>query len=222
MHVKMFWLEKAQGFVRVEQSDGITPLIYHIDSPIAKRYSGLGLILKDLRNTLEVIKHLLGFRNGNSPQMIKQSASFYAVITYAKCFAEAEGRGTQLQAKDALKYADGDSRSEHERIIHQRNKYVAHAGLEGYEHNPIVATLNRDTGKKEVLKIYDNVMGLSDIDSQLDNFYKLVHSVIKYVEEVKKTTFDRLQKDLSEMDIETLYKESIDPEKFDLVDVEVH
>jgi hypothetical protein len=43
-------------------------------------------------------------------------------------------------------------------------------GLKGYEHNPVVVSLDRDKMNKGQFEIYDNLMGLVDIDSQLGNF----------------------------------------------------
>lgn len=217
MKVEAMWLEEAQGFIRVTSMQEKTPLIYHINSKTARQYSGFRLILKDLKIVSEIIQTLKPLAFNGSSSVIKQSLSFYAIVTYAKCFTEAKGRGTRLKKEDALKYASPEEILEHERIMDQRHNYVAHGGLKGYEHNPVVASLNSDNQNKRVIEIYDNIMGLVDIDSQLGNFEDLVNSVLKYVIEKCETSFNRITTEIHEKNIEELYKLAIDPNNYDKV-----
>ena len=190
-------------------------MIYLIKTPISKQFSGFRLILKDLFIVKDVIKELKIIRYNGVSSIIKQSLSFYAVITYGKCFAEASGRGTQLSKRDALKYANEEARVEHERIIDQRNNYVAHGSLKGYEHNPVVAALNPDQSDKKITMVFDNLMGLVDIDSQLDNFDALVNAVIKYVGEKTNFLKNKIENKLKEENLDSLYKEALSIEKLE-------
>jgi hypothetical protein len=82
METVVFWSEQAKGYVRVELDDnGLTKLIYHIDTPKAKQYSGFRLILKDLLNVKEVIATLRPEQFKGVSSIIKQSLSFYAILT---------------------------------------------------------------------------------------------------------------------------------------------
>lgn len=222
METVVFWSEQAKGYVRVELDDnGLIKLIYHIDTPKAKQYSGFRLILKDLLNVKEVITTLRPEQFNGVSSIIKQSLSFYAIITYGKCFAEAKGRGTQLNKTDALKYATKEQLEEHDRIIDQRNNYVAHGGLKGYEHNPVVVSLDRDKMNKGQFEIYDNLMGLVDIDSQLNNFEGLVDAVIKYVREKCISLLEKIKKEVTDTNLVDMYTNAIDPSKLELVSIKV-
>jgi hypothetical protein len=73
---------------------------------------------------------------------------------------------------DAIKDLPKEVKDEHERLILQRNQYVAHGGGEGWEQNAIAVSLDMDN---QVYKqIYPNIIFLNDIDSQLQNFRLLV------------------------------------------------
>ncbi len=208
--VKVFWSKQAKGYIRSKEVNGLPQRIYLIQTKISKKYSGFRLILKDLKTVKEIIDLLKNSKDQNVLPIIKQSLSFYAVITYGKCFAEAKGRGTQLNKKDALKYADNAASKEHERIIDQRNNYVAHGSLKGYEHNPVVAALNPDDSDKRIIEVYDNIMGLVDIDSQLESFESLLIAVIRYVEEKAKSLMDKIDADLKKENIESLYDNALE------------
>lgn len=222
METAIFWSEQAKAYIRADLDDkGVPKLIYHIDTPKAKKYSGFRLILKDLLTVKEIIATLRPEQFNGVSSTVKQSLSFYAIITYGKCFAEASGRGTQLNKTDALKYATKEQSDEHIRIIDQRNNYVAHGGLKGYEHNPVVISLDREERKREKFKIYDNLMGLVDIDSQLDNFEGVVNAVIKYVKEKCASLLESIKKDVDEADINNFYLNAVDPTKLDLATIKV-
>jgi hypothetical protein len=149
MEELIFWYQQASGYIRIDLDDkGLPKLVYILETPMAKKYSGLTPILKDLKNVKEAINDLHHTKLSGRSSIVKQSLSFYSVITYGKCFAEAKGRGTQLNQADALKYATPEQSLEHDKIIDQRNNYVAHSGHKAYEHNPVVMALSRDTSTK--------------------------------------------------------------------------
>lgn len=214
MKVEAIWLEEAQGFIRVTSMENNTPLIYHINTRASKQYSGFRQILKDLKIVKEIIQTLKQNASNGLSSIVKQSLSFYAIVTYAKCFTEANGRGPKLNKVDALKYATKQSGVEHDRIMEQRHNYVAHGGLKGYEHNLVVAALESDLSNKKVIEIYDNIVGLVDIDSQLDNFEYLVNSVVQYVIEKCETSLNKITTEIGEQNIEELYKLAIDPNNY--------
>jgi len=222
MEKVIFWYQPASGYIRVDLDDkGLPNLVYPLNTPMAKKYSGFRLILKDLKNVKEAINELGEVKFNGRSSIVKQSLSFYSVITYGKCFAEAKGRGTQLNQADALKYATPEQSLEHTKIIDQRNNYVAHSGHKAYEHNPIVMAFSRDPSAKGQYKIHDNIMGLVDIDSQLKTFEGLVDAIIKYVKEKCSLILEKVQNEVAGLDIEEIYSKLIDPNNFDLVKIKV-
>jgi len=205
------WLDQEKSYVSTRQVNGKSASLVVLKSKLAKQYAGFRLIKKDLlivKKALESLK-LTAF-DGNST-IVKQSLSFYAVINYAKCFTQSDGRGTRLKEPDALIYADQDQKNMHETIMRLRNKYVAHSELEGFEQNPLVAALNPEE-PKGVIEIYDNMMNLVDIDSLIPTFEGLIDAEIRYVTEKCQKVFVLLQADVAKTDIDMLYTQSVNPD----------
>lgn len=171
-----YYFVENEGYVRVvaDEEQRILPLVL-LKTKLARNFSAYGLIKKDLG----LVKDALTFLEaGVENKTIKQSLSFFAVVTYAKCYAQAAGRGVSLNI-DAIKELPKEVKDEHERLILQRNQYVAHGGGEGWEQNSIAVSLDMDN---QVYKqIYPNIIFLNDIDSQLQNFRLLVTFVDDYV-----------------------------------------
>lgn len=195
------------GYAEIHFKDGKPLFMANLTDKKAKRFSALGLMIKDIglvRDALMLLK------SGIDNQTIKQSLSFFAIVTYAKCFTEAHGRGTQLQEKDALNGSSETVREEHIRVMEQRHNYVAHGGLKGYEENAIVATL--DPESSEIITIQPNIIYLVDIDSQLDNFLLLIDVVDKYLHEAISRTFQSLKDESYKRGFDELIKEAIHPD----------
>lgn len=207
--MEAFWNEESRGFIRIEKIGTQYPRIYILQSPTSKNFAGLRLILKDLKTVLRIIQELKSM-SLSSGSIVKQSLSFYSVVTYGKCFAQADGRGVKLDSKEILKLAPIELISEHKRIIDQRNNYVAHGGLKGYEHNPVVAILSPDLENKKILGIQDNMMSLVDIDSQLLNFENLTNFLIDKLELKITKQYRNIKNELDNVDLEKLYDNSIE------------
>lgn len=215
MIVKTVWVDSLDAFVMVDSNKGNPHYIYPIQTKISKQYSGFRLILKDLTSIKEAINELRKTDYQGMHSIVKQSLSFYSVITYGKCFAQADERSTRLHKSQALKYVEAKAQIEHDIIIEQRNQYIAHASSIKYESNPIVASLNKDLENKKIIKIYDNILSLVDIDSQLENFDILIEGIIKYVKEKYTELMAKIDAELKEIPIEQLYKYAIDPIKLE-------
>jgi len=218
MKANIFWHPKANGFVRITSTNNMNHLVYYMEGKIAKSYSGYRLILKDLMDVRDSIIILQKHKFENSlSRIIKQGLSFNVIITYGKCFSKADGRGIKLDKGNLTKYCEQAEIDEHIRVIHQRDSYVAHGGLEGYEHNPVVVILNRDRLNKSIIDIYDNPMGLVDIDSQLDTIESLVNSNIGFVEEKCLLLMEKIKVEITKVDLNELYLNSIDPDDFEQI-----
>ena len=198
----------GSGFAQVKMKDGDKPLfMVPLVNKIAKRFSAFGLMIKDMELVLEALNQL---KSGKLDQLHKQSLSFFAIVTYAKCYTEAHGRGSQLQDKDALQFASAEAKTEHARIMEQRHNYVAHGGLKGYEENAIVAYVDPETEK--IVLIEPNIVYLVDIDSQLDNFISLAKTVLQYLHIGTQETFIKLESDTYERTFDDLMKDAILPD----------
>jgi len=200
-----------EGYVRVmaDERNRILPFAV-LKTNFAKRFSALGLIKKDLDLVKQALREL---QNGVDNKIVKQSLAFYAVVTYAKTFAQAEGRGLKIDVS-AIKDIPEEAREEHQRLIDQRNQYVAHGGEGGWEQNAVVASLNIYNG--EIDKIYPNIIFLKDIDSQLENFWLLVAFVEDYVGNQLKAIWPKLRQETLETEFENLMEQAISPDPSDL------
>ena len=185
-----YHLVENEGYVKVlaNEHNEITPIAL-LKTKLARNYSALCLIKKDLDLVKETLTLL---EAGVENKIIKQSLSFFAIITYAKCYAQAEGRGSSLKI-EALKDLPKQVREEHDRLIQQRNKYVAHGGGEGWEQNVIAVALDLD--QRVTHHIYENIVFLNDLDSQLLNFRLLVAFVDDDVTVRLKKSFMRLKEE---------------------------
>lgn len=206
-----YYFVADEGYVRVLSDRWNRPLPFTVlKSKLAKRFSALGLIKKDLDLVKENLRLL---QEGVDNKIIKQSLSFFAVVTYAKCFAQAEGRGVKLDIT-AIKDIPDAVREEHERLLKQRNQYVAHGGGEGWEQNAVVVAL--DTERQQVDRIYPNIIFLNDIDSQLEHFWLLVALIDDYVTAQLKATFKKLREEVLAMPYALLSETAISPKVNDL------
>ncbi len=201
-----YYFVENEGYVRVlaDEEQRILPLVL-LKTKLARNFSAYGLIKKDLSLIKEVLSLL---EAGVENKTIKQSLSFFAVVTYCKCYAQAVGRGVSLNI-DAIKNLPNEVKEEHERLILQRNQYVAHGGGEGWEQNAIAVSL--DMKNKAYNQIYPNIVFLNDIDSQLQNFRLLVTFVDDYVTRQVRKSFAKLKEETEAVDFETLVAEAFMP-----------
>ena len=208
--------DKEVGYVAVKNREGVLLPYYLISTPKAKRYAGLRLILKDLNLVKSAISELQDLKNKESSNISKRALSFYAVVTYAKCYTEANGgRGVQLNSSDTLKSCTSDLKLLHEKLMAIRNKYVAHAGFSGYEQNPVVASLDPNTFS--IVEIRDNMVDIRDIDSELQSFYQLVCSVILFVETSIEKAGIKLSEEVEGISHSELKRNAIHPDPDKLV-----
>ena len=98
------------------------------EGPLAQRSNGLNLILHDLEDCLKFAR----YPEPKSP--VLQSALHRAlVITYGKCFANADHRKVQLNAKDIFKGCSENTWRHHQSLITMRNEFVAPSASVDYE-----------------------------------------------------------------------------------------
>lgn len=209
------------GYIKViPDVDGKPQRVVILKSPLARRYSGLQLIKKD--NDL-IKEALLKLKSGVDSSIVKQSLSFFAIITYGKCFGESEGRGVKLEFDTVFKDVKEIHRENHKKVIDQRHDYVAHAGL-GYEHCPVSATIeiNRNIPVSPNiinlnLKIGASIVFMYDIDSQIEGFLALCDVVNGYLKVQLNKIHINLTKETLEIGYIELRKRSFIPDVNNLV-----
>ncbi len=141
-----------------------------LDGPIAKRLAGLTLLEKDLRTILAWIDALLGqlVELGDEEQLSAPSmmssepeaiakitvarALFVAIVTtYGKLFTSARGRGTSLNKRDSV---PTEYEETHEYLMHVRNTFTAHSGLNSSESCEIVLAVDYSRRNRTAPRIF--------------------------------------------------------------------
>ena len=126
------------NYIKIDADDSGNLLKYMIlKTRESKQFAGYALMKKDINLVLEALQQLNEIKESS---IIKQSLSFFSIITYAKCFVTNNGRGVKLQGKDVFKKASQKLIGEHERIMRLRMEHVAHAGSD-YEKCSVVSSL---------------------------------------------------------------------------------
>lgn len=201
------YVEK-EGLVRLFNVNGKTAPFFIAKSNDAKRYASYRLISKELSNAFDALSLLK--INTIQNDTIKQSLSFFAIVSYGKCFTESEGRKVRLEKSSALKYASPQDIQEHDKIMDMRHNYVAHGGVGGYEQNPVCVALDPEDTTK-VIRFFDNVTFVSNIDSRIDYFMSLISVVNKFVEEKIQKHKGALSEELNNLNISTIEDQIILP-----------
>jgi hypothetical protein len=176
-----------------------------INSDYAKRYMGYLLILEDLKSILLALDEL---KKEWSKNIIRESLSFYIVITYGKVFAKADVRKVKLDRKHLEKIRK-DLIILHDILIDLRNKHVAHAGSEIFSLNNLVAQVE-DTS----ICTYLSGINLSSFNFNIKFIEELVKEVLSICETKSEKAYEILTKNfLTNEDIES---KSFLPSDFEL------
>jgi len=99
------------------------------------------------------------------------------IITYGKCYTQADGRKVKLDSKDIFKN-NSELKEIHEFLMHERNNYIAHAGNTDLETAKTLILLDADQSRGEVPKLMTQSNDLYAFEeSGLKPFIKLVDFV---------------------------------------------
>ena len=175
-----------------------------LEGPIAKRYIGFNLILRDLEDSLWWIQKAYAVLASESEDQDKTrsahadsigdevfntlKAYYYAsIVTYGKCFVSTGGRGIKLEAKD---HVDKEYLPCHEKIMGYRNNLVAHAG--GALDSGVVVVAPNSTGPE--FDVHPTLwrLGFEDDREAEIGFEELIVHVKEKVDAIQKSIFDRL------------------------------
>ncbi len=121
-----------------------------LNSKLAKRYSSLRQILKDLEIAIEATRALLNAPKDKNVNILKHGLLHLSVNSYAKCFTSTTGR-IRLDVRKYIEKGDSDRLEMHEMIMHLRHKYISHADNTEYDQLEVVLAL--DPKKKEIANI---------------------------------------------------------------------
>ena len=99
------------------------------------------------------------------------------IITYGKCYTQADGRKVKLDSKAIFK-SNPELKEVHEFVMHERNNYIAHAGVTDLETAKTLILLDADQSKGEMPKLITHSNDLYAFEeSGLKYFIELIYFV---------------------------------------------
>ncbi|RYX81334.1 hypothetical protein EON73_04880, partial [bacterium] len=176
-------------FIRVRVIDGVIPLHHIIEHQSASNFSGYRLIAKDLDLIKEALLSLKEVKN-QQDKIVKQSLSFFIIITYGKCFAAADGRKIKLEESSVLKLMTTEEFSIHSEFIRIRNNYVAHSGTFKYEKNPVTAIKVEVPDGTFEYSVYDSPVFVYGIVPDYTILNNLLEKLYQYVDDKISKNYD--------------------------------
>ncbi len=196
------------GLVKVAYAGGVQIPTCIIKSHKAKQYSDWKFLSKDIDTAFQCVQKIKTLPE-DEYALIEQSLSFYAVVTYGKCFTKAEKRRS-LELRKALKYCDDNLKDLHSIIMDLRHKYVAHGEVGLYEINPVSMNWWIDADTDEVnYTLSDNLTYRTSIRTLCDDFATLLLKVNQYIEEGLNKAWIGLNDEVASLTPEYLIKNSI-------------
>ncbi len=180
-------------FIRVKIIGGIIPSHHIIEHQSASNFSGYRLIAKDLDLIKEALLSLKELKN-QQDRIVKQSLSFFIIITYGKCFVTADGRKVKLEESSALSLTTTEENSIHSEFIRIRNNYVAHSGTFKYEKNPVVAIKVEVPDGTSEYSVYDSPIFVSGILTDYTILNNLIEKLYEYVDNKISKNYDAIIK----------------------------
>lgn len=183
--------------------------VIELKSPQAKRYCGLRLIEKDLRDIKTYLKEYKNYLNAGNEISTPNNTSFDSLIAkallttivvhYNRCFPGTKGRHALLQEKEISRH----NIETHRLLKKLRNTYIAHSDSTRYEGCSYVILIppknklyKNDTHTISLAELYQAVgmEGLTDeIEQLIQELYEKVNSKLRVCEE----TFNALVSKLS-------------------------
>lgn len=214
MNSFLYYDEEEKAHVGVWHDNGAICPYYCLKGKIFKHAAAYISIKADIHQCIHSLKCLMAFKDDPYfPQVAKSSLLFASVIKYARCFTEAEGRGTSLNSAHVFKDSRQIYLSFHKNIMELRNQYLAHAGENAPESRIMIALLNPDKNDKKRLTIMYAGMGLKDDDLNLHKYISLYQTAFEYADEKCEQLRPRINEEADKIDIEEMYAKCKTPEK---------
>ncbi len=215
MRVYLHWDDEEKKYIGIYQFQNNGLCRYKIlNTPKSKRLSGFSSIMFDLLFAINAVNESIGMKEFETTnrqidiQTIQKSLLFSMIVSYAKCFTRAEGRGIKLESKDALIYADENLKKFHREVMEMRHNYIAHGGTTAHESTPITAILSPVLENKQLLSVEINGLNLVNDDSRLGAYLTLFQAVYSYVKEKVDLLRKQVEEEALIHGIESLYVNS--------------
>lgn len=136
-----------------------------LEGPIPGRLKGLSLIREDLKQVNEILDELVAEETTSVSK--QKGLLFGALALYGKCFTQAKGRGTQLNADSFFKKAPCELQEHHKWMMRLRHQFVAHGGDAQEEQLKILLVLSPDESEKKVLDLIGHGASAHNLEEHL-------------------------------------------------------
>lgn len=209
-------IASSSGFTTFSESkiNGRKALSLLYRSKGAEALAGYSLIQKDLKFCKNILTTAIDLCGGNLSSKdslyVRESIDMNAdllkamtisfIITYGKCYTQANGRKITLNHKDIFKN-ESTLRIIHDNLIDIRNNYVAHAGNTSLEVATITILLDADEQSTESPKVIANTNHMYATDQTL---YEAWLDIICFVEIKLKDMMEKKLKYLNETELKDI------------------
>lgn len=192
--------------------DGVPCPFALVDTPRAKRVNGLLLIRKDLDFSEIALTSLIVQPKTDETLIIRQSLWFAAVVSYAKCFVGAEGRGTKLERDDVFRGDVERLREIHEWIMRLRHTYIVHAGNNEEEEIKTWIAMTPDSQPKALVGHYHNMdLSLSIFDGAAVDYLRVIQHIKRHIEALLDKAYASLKEETAKRPLEEWYAVAVTP-----------
>lgn len=196
---------------------------YEFTTALAKQCAGLQIIIKDLEivyATLKLLRtfpltmakpeenHYTTFNTEDSQQLILTSLVTSSIVTYAKHFTNGKGLAPFISSDKIRKSLDDDLFLYHKKILHLRNNWIAHGGIN--DHEPAKTIILVDNERKGSYTYVHHVhFETLPIVNDIQTFIRLVKSTLNLIKKIlNKRSSELWENEILKIPIETHAKNS--------------
>ncbi len=156
-----------------------------VDPNLARQHAGYYHIQQDLLNAIRTIE--VSTQSDSSISTVATEAMLVsAVISYGRCFTDADGRGIKLDA--GRPWIDEESKRWHAELMNMRHQIFAHAGSSPYSKTGTLVLLDSKENPQNVqlfcLSWHLANVSKEDLLSITQHLKKICHQVTKKLDEV--------------------------------------
>ena len=193
--------------------DGKDCPIVVLEGHLPGRLKGLSLIKEDLKQVHEILDELVADETASISK--QKGLLFGALALYGKCFTQAKGRGTQLNADSFFKKAPRELQERHKWMMRLRHQFVAHGGDTQEEQLKILLVLSPDDSERKALDLIGHGASVHNLEEHLVKQCRTtvdfaIQKISKQVDELKRKLLKLFEGD----GLEWAYKNAIKPSDF--------
>jgi hypothetical protein len=206
-------MDAGEQIVFIWEHDGETcPFIHYVDPRLVKQYSDYCLVDEDLRSARACFELLRSSMDAN--HTIQNSLLANAVVTYGRCFTEADARGVILDPNQVYGQAN-INRVAHDWIMKLRHKFFCHVGGTEYESIMVYLALHPD-GKTGPLEVYRGIVRISGFENiQIEQAIGAIDFALDWVKPKIDSAVSRIKDLLKKEEVKGLYKQAIYPDQIE-------